>query len=193
MTTGLITHFSGVRFGAPAARSGPSLGNDGIIYVIIDFPYSLIIGRSVSFKASFRRKPGIFTFISSPLWVILTIIVRRHLGHEEWKFLGYVDAHKELLDEIGIAVGIREDGFEILRVLLNDEGSTSTPVSGIIIAQIFPLPWHKWRDNAWPGSSGRGVHQSLPRCPSFASSGRTVLRPPDRTACRSSSPASGWP
>ena len=43
-----------------------------------------------------------------------TVEVRGQLGDQEWKLLGDIDAHGELLGEVGIAVGVGEDDIDDL-------------------------------------------------------------------------------
>jgi hypothetical protein len=62
----------------------------------------------------FRRKSrDIYrVHFTSPLVRPSTVVIRRHLRHQERELFGHVDAGKPLLGEIDGAVGEREDNFD---------------------------------------------------------------------------------
>src|SRR3954447_20333355 len=68
---------------------------------------------------------------------VLTVIMRRHLCHQEWKFLGYIDAHTELFRKIGAAVCEGKDNVNDLTRTAQRRGAYIHPGERAVPPKLF--------------------------------------------------------
>ena len=89
--------------------SSPGVGTAGLLCKERLLPQ--ILGSCSSSVSSIRQDtPPSTSALSEQLrptsvGISLPVVVRRHLGDQERKLLGHVDAREELLDDVGLAVG----------------------------------------------------------------------------------------
>ena len=109
-----------------AGRIAPELRPDHVSQ-LIETPNHLVAEhrpaeRSFGVKSWHVHGSYLLFSLASPSWRTVTlscsrlspVIVRRHLGDQEGKLLGHIDAAKVLLRDISVAIGVRENDIDNL-------------------------------------------------------------------------------